>query len=68
MAFGIVGGTFSSIYVASPVLLWIESRWPGEDARGARTLGARAPTPAPAGPTAPVAPKAPTPGPRVPAR
>lgn len=41
MAFGIIVGTFSSIYVASPLLLWIEGRWPGEDARGARTLGAR---------------------------
>jgi protein-export membrane protein SecD/preprotein translocase SecF subunit len=28
MAFGIVMGTFSSIYVASPVLLWIHQRFP----------------------------------------
>jgi preprotein translocase subunit SecF len=28
MAFGIVTGTFSSIYVAAPVLLWIERKWP----------------------------------------
>ncbi|HUQ18001.1 MAG TPA: protein translocase subunit SecF [Gemmatimonadaceae bacterium] len=28
MAFGILTGTFSSIYVASPVLLWIENKWP----------------------------------------
>jgi preprotein translocase subunit SecF len=28
MAFGIFTGTFSSIYVASPVLLWIERKWP----------------------------------------
>ena len=28
MSFGIFTGTFSSIYVASPVLLWIERRWP----------------------------------------
>jgi preprotein translocase subunit SecF len=28
MLFGIVTGTFSSIYVAGPVLLWIERRWP----------------------------------------
>ena len=68
MSFGIFTGTFSSIYIAAPVLLLIEKRWPGEDARGARALGARAPTPAPAGPAAPVAPRAPTPGPRVPAR
>ncbi|MGH9312740.1 MAG: protein translocase subunit SecF, partial [Vicinamibacterales bacterium] len=47
MAFGITVGTFSSIYVASPVLLWVEKRWPGEDARGARTLGTRAPAASP---------------------
>ena len=47
MSFGIFTGTFSSIYIAAPVLLWIEKRWPGEDARGARTFGTRAPaTPA----------------------
>jgi len=28
MLFGIVTGTFSSIYVAGPILLWIERRWP----------------------------------------
>lgn len=28
MAFGIVTGTFSSIYVASPILLWIERKYP----------------------------------------
>ena len=34
MAFGIVTGTFSSIYVAAPVLLWIERKWPRKtDAR-----------------------------------
>ncbi|GAC1658015.1 MAG: protein translocase subunit SecF [Gemmatimonadaceae bacterium] len=27
MLFGIVTGTFSSIYIAGPVLLWIERRW-----------------------------------------
>ena len=43
MSFGIFTGTFSSIYIAAPVLLWIEKRWPGQDARGARTFGARAP-------------------------
>jgi len=53
MSFGIFTGTFSSIYIAAPVLLWIEKRWPGEDARGARTFGARAPaTPAAAAPPA----------------
>jgi preprotein translocase subunit SecF len=28
LLFGIVIGTFSSIYVAAPLLLWIERRWP----------------------------------------
>ena len=28
MLFGIVTGTFSSIYIAGPVLLWIERKWP----------------------------------------
>jgi preprotein translocase subunit SecF len=35
MLFGIVTGTFSSIYIAGPVLLWIERRWP-------RTSGGKA--------------------------
>jgi len=30
MAFGIFTGTFSSIYVASPILLWIERKYPRE--------------------------------------
>ncbi len=34
MLFGVVVGTFSSFYIASPVLLWIETRWPGPDAKG----------------------------------
>lgn len=41
MTYGILIGTFSSIYIASPVLLAIERRWPGEDVRGAKTLDAR---------------------------
>jgi preprotein translocase subunit SecF len=32
MAFGVVTGTFSSIYVAAPVLLWIERKWPRKTA------------------------------------
>jgi preprotein translocase SecF subunit len=36
MSFGIITGTFSSVYIASPLLMIIEHRWPGEDARGAR--------------------------------
>jgi preprotein translocase subunit SecF len=34
MLFGVIVGTFSSIYIASPVLLAIETRWPGPDAKG----------------------------------
>src|SRR5688500_13165802 len=43
LTFGIIIGTFSSIYVASPLLLWAERKWPrhagGKDAVGARSLG-----------------------------
>jgi preprotein translocase subunit SecF len=46
MAWGIVTGTFSSVYIASPMLLMIERRWPGEDARGARALAPTAEPPA----------------------
>lgn len=58
LAFGIVVGTFSSIYVASPLLLFIERRWPGEDARGARAFRPAQPTPAfpPIPPAPPVPP------------
>ena len=59
MTFGIFTGTFSSIYIAAPILLWIETRWPGEDARGARAFGSRAPTPAAVPPAPP--PRAPQP-------
>lgn len=31
MSFGVIIATFSSIYVAGPILLWIESRWPRAD-------------------------------------
>jgi preprotein translocase subunit SecF len=34
MFFGVFVGTFSSIYIASPVLMAIEKRWPGPAARG----------------------------------
>jgi len=40
MTFAIFTGTFSSIYIAAPVLMYIEKRWPGEDARGARAFRA----------------------------
>ena len=49
MLFGVVVGTFSSIFVASPILLAIEQRWPGPHARGTR---------APVRPGAPGAPPA----------
>ena len=48
MFFGVFTGTFSSIYIASPVLMAIEQRWPGALARG--HMGT---TPAPAAPSAP---------------
>ncbi len=38
MTFGVITGTFSSIFIASPILLAIERRWPGEDVRGTKTL------------------------------
>lgn len=34
MLFGVIVGTFSSIFIASPALLEIEKRWPGPAARG----------------------------------
>ena len=49
MFFGVFTGTFSSIYIASPVLMAIEKRWPGPHARGAK-----------AGKTSPSAPSAPS--------
>ena len=36
MAFGIFTGTFSSIYVAGPLLLWIERKWPRQTSVGSR--------------------------------
>jgi preprotein translocase subunit SecF len=48
LTFGIIIGTFSSIYVASPLLLWTERKWPrhagSKDAVGPRALGAAAAT------------------------
>jgi preprotein translocase subunit SecF len=62
MTFAIFTGTFSSIYIAAPVLMYIEKRWPGEDARGARSFTGRAASQ----PTGPATPPTPTPsaGPR----
>jgi preprotein translocase subunit SecF len=44
MAFGVFTGTFSSIYVASPILMYIEQRYP----RDASAKGARGASTAPA--------------------
>jgi preprotein translocase subunit SecF len=50
MFFGVFTGTFSSIYIASPLLMAIEKRWPGPHARGIRVAGGKgSPTAAPAG-------------------
>ena len=57
MTFAIFTGTFSSIYIAAPLLMYIEKRWPGQDARGARiyrhggaeSAGTAPPPPSPAG-------------------
>jgi preprotein translocase subunit SecF len=43
MAFGVVLGTFSSIFVGPTILLAVERKWPGEDVRGAKALAAPAP-------------------------
>jgi preprotein translocase subunit SecF len=51
MLFGIVTGTFSSIYVAGPILLWIERRWPrkqgGERGPSQRSEKTAPPRPSP---------------------
>ena len=47
MLFGVFTGTFSSIYIASPVLMAIEKRWPGPAARG-HLVSKKPPSPAPA--------------------
>jgi len=44
MAFGVFVATFSSIYVAGPILLWIESKYPREaGAKGRAALAEQAP-------------------------
>ena len=56
LIFGILIGTFSSIYVASPLLLWIERKWPsaaGEKASVAAGRAKAAPGTAPAATPAP---------------
>ncbi len=50
MLFGIVTGTFSSIYVAGPILLWIERKWPRQ--RTEKGASHNKPTAAPTRPAA----------------
>src|SRR5947207_14923200 len=38
MTFAIFPRTCSSIYIAAPLLMYVEKRWPGQDARGARAF------------------------------
>jgi len=52
MTFGIFTGTFSSIYIAGPILLWIEKKWPGHEARGVKAHVAPAVHRAPSAPPA----------------
>ena len=50
MAFGIFTGTFSSVYVAGAILLWIEAKWPRQlstDRRPASRQGAAGKSSAP---------------------
>jgi preprotein translocase subunit SecF len=44
MFFGVFTGTFSSVFIAAPVLLIIEGRWPGVDGRGVKVGGKTAST------------------------
>ena len=42
MSFGIFTGTFSSIYVASPILMWVEAKYPrANEARGSSRAPAK---------------------------
>lgn len=41
MFFGIFTGTFSSVFIAAPVLLWIERRWPSTAAAAPPALAPR---------------------------
>jgi preprotein translocase subunit SecF len=42
MFFGVFTGTFSSVFIAAPVLLLIEQKWPGVDGRAVK-VGAKGP-------------------------
>jgi preprotein translocase subunit SecF len=57
MLFGIVTGTFSSIFIAAPVLLWIETKWPRASAgsgKGGSAVRTAPPAQRPASPRTPV--------------
>ena len=45
MSFGVLVATFSSIYVAGPLLLWIERKWPRKTLAGVTPKGPAAPRP-----------------------
>jgi preprotein translocase subunit SecF len=45
MLYGVIIGTFSSMYIASPVLLWIERRWPGAAVKQLRPASKTPPAP-----------------------
>lgn len=51
MLFGVVTGTFSSIYVASSILIWIEKKYPRKDIGAVAKSGAGAPRPQPSRPS-----------------
>src|SRR5205809_7040880 len=61
MTFAIFTGTFSSVYIVAPILMYIEQRWPGEDARGARQFRPGAAPASPASPAPGAPPRAPQP-------
>ena len=46
MFFGVFTGTFCSIYVASPILLWIETKYPRENTAKSAVKSAARPSPA----------------------
>jgi preprotein translocase subunit SecF len=43
MFFGVLTGTFSSVFIAAPALLIIERKWPGVDGRGVKPANRTAP-------------------------
>ncbi|HEY6218431.1 MAG TPA: protein translocase subunit SecF [Gemmatimonadaceae bacterium] len=51
MAFGIFTGTFSSIYVAGAILVWIEQKWPRASSTDVRPTSSQGRTPRPPKPS-----------------